>query len=92
MSSRGYGAAVGVMAALVSLIAGLAVLVVLGYVEVHTGLWLLAQLIFHGDPIAGFALGLLVLAAAVMLVPVDVGAATLVGVCMYKALRRRDQV
>ena len=88
MSSRGYGAAVGIIAGLVSLIAALVSLVVLGYVEMHTVPGLIEQLIFHGDPSAGFGLGFLVVAAALILIPVDIGAAALVGFWVYIALRR----
>ena len=85
MSSRGHGAAIGAIAGFVSL-------VVLGYVEVHTVPGLIEELVFHGDPSAGFGLGFLVVAVALMLIPVDIGAATLIGFWVYSALRRRAQV
>lgn len=85
MSSRGAGAAIGIFAGLVSL-------VLLGYLEVYTVPALIEQLVFHGDPSAGFGLGFLVVGAAVILIPVDIGAATLIGYSVYRALRRSAQV
>jgi hypothetical protein len=84
MSSPVAGAAVGIIGGLVSF-------VVLGYVEVRTVPALIEQLVFHGDPSAGFPLGFLVVGAAVILIPVDIGAATLIGYWVYKVLRRRIQ-
>jgi hypothetical protein len=92
MSSQGYGAAVGIVASLVSLAVGLVSLVVLGYVEVHTVPGLIEQLVFGADPSAGLGLGFLVVAAAMFLIPADIGAATLIGFWVYIALRRRAQV
>ncbi len=81
---RRGGAAVGI-------IAGLASFVVLGYVEVHTVPALIEQLVFHGDPSAGFPLGFLVVGVALFLIPMDIGAATLIGYWVYKARRRGAQ-
>ena len=85
MSSRAHGAALGVVAGLVSV-------VVLGYVEVCTVPGLIEQLVFQADSSAGFGLGFLVVAVALMLIPVDIGVATLIGFWVYIALRRRARV
>lgn len=82
MSSRGFSAAVGIVAGLVSLI-------VLGYVEVHAAMrWIVVQ----GDLSAGFWLGLFLLYAPLTLIPVDVGVAMLIGFFVYGALRGRAEV
>jgi hypothetical protein len=91
MSSRGYGAAVGIVTGLVALIASLVSLYLLAYVEVRTVPGLIEQLIFGGDPSAGLGVGFLVIVAAMTLIPVDIGAATLIGFGVYMALRRRAQ-
>ena len=64
MSSRGYGAAVGIVTGLVSLFAGFASLLLLADVEAHTVPGLIEQFVFGGDPSAGLGLGFLVVAAA----------------------------
>ena len=80
------------MSAAVGIIAGLVSFVVLSYLEVRTVPALIEQLVFHGDPSAGFGLGFLVVGSAAILIPADIGAATLVGYRVYKALRRRAQL
>jgi hypothetical protein len=92
MALRGYGAAVGVVAALVSFGAGFVSLYILAYVEVHTVPGLIEQFVFGGDPSAELGLGFLVVAAGMMLILVDIGAAILIGFGVYIALRRRAQV
>jgi hypothetical protein len=85
MSSRGYRTAAGIITGLISF-------VVFGCVEVHAVPALIEQLVFHGDPSAGFGLGFLVVGAAVLLIPVNIGAAILIGYWVCNALRRRAQV
>ncbi len=51
-------------AGILGIIAGVVSLVVLGYVEVYTVPALIEQVVFHGDPSAGFPLGFLVIGAA----------------------------
>src|SRR5271168_1507524 len=53
MSLRGDGTAVGFIAGIVSFVA-------LGYVEAHTIPALIEEVVFHGDPSAGFPLGFFV--------------------------------
>ena len=85
MSSRRFGAAAGIITGIISFF-------VLGDVEVHTVPALIEQIVFHGDPSAGFPLGFFVVGAALILIPVNIGAATLIGYRVYKALWRRAQV
>jgi hypothetical protein len=54
--------------------------------------FVIEQIVFHGDPSAGFPLGFFVVGAAMILIPVNIGAATLIGYRVYKALWHRDQV
>jgi hypothetical protein len=82
MSLRGDGTAVGFIAGIVSFVA-------LGYVEAHTIPALIEEVVFHGDPSAGFPLGFFVVGAAVILIPLNAAAATGIGYWLYKALRRK---
>jgi hypothetical protein len=92
MSSRVYGAAVVIVTGLVSLFASLASLFLLADVEAHTVPGLIEQVVFGGDPSAGLGVGFLVVAAGMFLIPVDIGAAMLIGFLVYMGLRRRAQV
>lgn len=84
MSSRRDGTAAGIIAGLVSFI-------VFGYVEVHTVPGLIEQLIFHGDPSAGLPLGFWVIGAAVLLIPVNVAVAALIGNWVYRTMASSGQ-
>ncbi len=74
-------------AGVLGILAGLISFVVLGYVEVYTVPGLIEQVVFHGDPSAGFPLGFLVIGAAVILLPANVLGAAAIGRFVYKKLK-----
>jgi hypothetical protein len=74
-------------AGILGTLTGLVSVVVLGYVEVYTVPALIEQVVFHGDPSAGFPLGFLVVGAAFILIPVDICAAAAIGRYVYKRLK-----
>jgi hypothetical protein len=74
-------------AGMLGIMAGIVSLVVLGYVEVYTVPVLIEQVVFHGDPSAGFGLGFLVVGAGFILIPVDIWAAAMIGRYVYKRLK-----
>jgi O-antigen/teichoic acid export membrane protein len=80
MSSQRSTAAVGI-------IAGLGSFVVLGCLEV-----LLMELLFGSDPSNGFGLPFVLLGAGMILVPVNIVAATLIGKRVHKEQLRKTEV
>jgi hypothetical protein len=74
-------------AGFLGILAGLVSFVVLGYVEVYTVPGLIEQIVFRGDPSAGFPLGFLVIGAAFILIPANIWGAAVIGLWVYKKLK-----
>jgi hypothetical protein len=74
-------------AGILGTLAGLVSFVVLGYVEVYTVPALIEQVVFHGDPSAGFGLGFLVVGAVFILIPANILGAAVIGRYVYKRLK-----
>ena len=75
------------LARMLAIMAGIISFVVLGCIEVYTVPSLIEQVVFHGDPSAGFGLGFLVVGAGFILIPVDIFAAAMIGRYVYKRLK-----
>jgi len=75
-------------AGMLGIIAGVVSFVVLGYAEVYTVPALIEQVVFHGDPSAGFPLGFLVVGAAFILIPANILGAAAIGRYVYKRLKQ----
>jgi hypothetical protein len=82
------GAFAKLIAGLLGLLAALVSFAVLGFVEVYTVPTLIEQVLFHGDPSAGFGLGFLVVGAAYILLPLNILVAAAIGLVMYKKLKK----
>jgi hypothetical protein len=74
-------------AGMLGVLAGVVSFVLLGYIEWYTVPVLIEQVIFRGDPSAGFPLGFLVIGAAFVLIPADVLGAVVIGRYAYKRLK-----
>ena len=74
-------------AGVLGILAGLISFVALGSIEVYTVPSLIEQVVFHGDPSAGFALGFLVIGAAFILIPVNIWGAAVIGRYVYRRLK-----
>lgn len=77
-------------AGLVGFLAAILFFFVLCYLEIQTVPSILLHILFKDDPSAGLPLGLFVIGAGFVLLPVNFGAALYLGVVAYKSLSRRS--